>query len=176
MMRSKALIAAMLVASGQTVASAQETVPVVSATLDYQKPDEAAYESFFAAVQSHDGKAIRLKLVIIPKQPEEEQGFDLREDAVNSAPVTCGRDHEMGIIDNLKKGYTLSFQHPVHYHAAFHAYIGDRTRYAFNSLVCGVEGYTTLDRTPLLVDGYFVVTAYQIPTQDNIALVPYDPR
>lgn len=175
MFRTPVALATLLLCS--TYSAAEEAVPEVSARLDYAKPDEPAYEAFFDTVSKLDGKVIFLKLEIVPGQSAEEGGgYTLTLTGSDNATIECGKDEYLGLIDNLKSEYSLNFQHPTHFHAATQIHIGDRTRYPFHSLVCGVEGYTELKRTPLHVSGHFVVQTYEIPTQANVALYPYDPR
>lgn len=172
----RTLIASATILFCSTYAAAEETIPEISATLDYAKPDEQAYENFFEAVSKHDGKVIHLKLEILPKQGEEPSGYTLTQAGADDATIECGAEAFVGLIDNLKTDYTLGFQHPTNFHAATQIYIGDRMRFPFQSVVCGAEGTGELLRSHLRVSGHFVVQTYEIPTQANVALFPYDPR
>jgi hypothetical protein len=169
---SRALFAALLTLA-PSLASADEDVPVISAVLDYAKPDEAGFEAFFEKVLGSGGKVVRLNLEIIPKQGQDGPGYTLQSSS--NKTVTCNQE-EWGLVDNLRTDYVLSFQHPTNFHSSFTAYFGTRMNYPFHSLVCGVENASGAEFTHLHVDGHFVVAVSEIPTQNVVTLFPYNPH
>lgn len=157
-------------------AMAEPPVSVVAA-LDYAKPDESAAETMFSALAAADGKAVHLRLEIIPAQTEGSVGYGLT--AISNAadgPVICGRDGFLGVVDNGKTDYELTLGHPENHHTQLSISIGDRRGFPFNSVICDIADYTENSYTPLKLDGHFVVAVGAIPTQTQIQLFPYNPK
>lgn len=165
------------VISGWAAPAMAEPPVSVVATLDYAKPDEAAAETLFSQLGEADGKAVHLRLRIVPGQTEGSTGYSLTAASTGAdTSVTCGRDGFMGVVDNGKTGYELNLGHPTNYHTQLTVSIGDRRSFPFNSVICDITGYTDNAYTPLKIDGTFVVAVGAIPTQTQIRLFPYNPK
>ncbi len=160
------------------VAPAMAEPPVsVVAALDYAKPDVRAAETLFSTLANADGKAVHLRLEIVPGQAEGSAGYSLMASSGGAdGSVTCGRDGFMGVVDNGKTEYELNLGHPANHHTQLTISIGDRRSFPFNSIICDIAGYTENTYTPLKLDGNFVVAIGAIPTQTQIQLFPYNPK
>src|SRR5829696_2821432 len=163
---------ALEVAHAKDIPAARSSV--VTAVLDYSKDRQEAADAFFKALGRHAGKSISLVLEIVPKQDAGAPGYKLTKDTASGQNVLCGTSN-YGVVDNYQSSYRLTFQHPAHFHAPTEIVIGDRSRYPFHGIRCGVENYTTKELTHLHVRGHFVVVEAEIPTANSYTLYPYAP-
>ncbi len=163
------------------VAQADE-LPEIVAVLDLTTTDSNATDAFYAALSKAGRKPFYLKLTLKPNQESDEAGYSLSRDPLSpkGSPDTsegahvCGNG-EWGTIDNFRSAYRLGFKPFEDNHSGVDMTIGDRIRYPFHNMICTTEGYTSVQRTPLLVEGHFVVSIATIPTANIYTLFPYDP-
>jgi hypothetical protein len=156
------------------VAAPEKKPPLVTATLDFQKPDEKQADAFYTQLDANTGKAIELKLTIVPRTSDSDPGYTLKKGRIKDSRIVCGRNF-YGTIDNYRSDYGLEFPHPAHNHAPTEIKIGTRQLAPFNGLRCGIKDYTEGNPTPLYVSGYFVVTSSPIPTANEYVLFPLRP-
>lgn len=159
-----------------------ETPPKIVATLDLARKDTAATDAFYTALTKAEREPFYLNLTIKPHQDADEAGYTLNAD-VPSANGSSGNTGDMhvcgdgiwGTIDNFRAVYKLGFRPFEDNHSGVEITIGDRVRFPFHNMICSSEGYTSTKRTPLLIEGHFVVSKANIPTAIIYTLFPFDP-
>lgn len=168
------------------IASAQE-IPEIVATINLSKTDTQAVDQFYAALSKAGRHPFYLKLKIEPDQTAAGPGYALTRDlafsgastgvpanAANGANV-CGNGN-WGTIDNFATVFRLGFKPYQDTHSGVEITIGDRVRYPYHNMICTIEDYTSAQRTPLLVEGHFVVSIANIPTAIIYTLFPINPH
>ena len=156
---------------------AAEALPLVEAVIDYssEKGDDAA-DRFFETLNLNSGKTVQLDLEIIPRQDPDLPGYSLRTDPEPPAESEfILRGTTYGLVDNYRTRFSVSFQHPSHFHNPIEIRIGNRMAFPFHSIVCGAENSGSMELTRLHVRGHFVVETAEIPTALVYDLYPYDP-
>lgn len=155
------------------VANADERPVEITGVVNYQTPNGDAVDTLSQMLEANVGKVVRLKLELIPRQ-DDMPGYSLQQvgKGENEEVVICGNEHR-GLVDNYSDDYQIEFGHPENFHLSVTLYSGVRKQFPFNIIACGLEDYTSVDRTHLHVDGDFVVSMGDIPTMNQYILAPY---
>lgn len=172
---SVAVLAVMTPSLAKDRRSAEPGAAKVKAVLNYDKDGAAAADTFYKALDAHSGRVIHLTLEIVPRQDAASPGYELSLDpppAGEAEKILCGNGN-YGIVDNYRSTYSLSFQHPDHFHAPAEIKIGNRATHPFQAVWCGVEDYSSKELTHLHLSGDFVVMSADIPTAVSYVLYPY---